>query len=366
MAIDAVYTWVNYLDPRWRESHDRFLTQELKRMSGRDPANTGSIRFSDNGELRYSLRSLDRYAGFIRRVYIVVDGSPPEWLETSSPDVQVISHRDIFPERFPLPVFSSDLIEAFLWKIPELSEHYIYFNDDVLLAARCTPRDFFDAEGRSVVRMEPDLIHVPRGPVDFVYNQMLRNTARAVARRVPPRSRPRFDTRKPWVPLIARRLIQNRLPLNGTAHIAQPFHRSLWPRFHEVFRKEFDALCASRFRHRRGFCVNLAYQYLAYERQKALFTFEADELIISRRGLPTDVTGLQEEVRDAARRGIKFFCFNDGVSVREIDWPAFIDETLRGILDTPSRWEKRPGGATERSRREHLSGGPPRHGTSPS
>jgi hypothetical protein len=362
MAIDAVYTWVNYLDSRWRESHDVFLTQELKRTRGRDPANTASIRFSDNGELRYSLRGLDRYAGFIRRVYLVVDGSPPEWLDTNSPDVRVISHRDIFPGEFPLPVFSSDLIEAFLWKIPELSEQYIYFNDDMLLAAHCTPRDFFDAQGRSVVRMEPDLIHAPRGPVDFVYNQMLRNTVRAVRRRLSLIYRPRFDTRKPWVPLVARRLIQDRLPLNGVAHIAQPFHRSLWPRFHEVFRKELDALCASRFRHRRGFCVNLAYHYLAYRQQKALFTFNSDELIISRRAVPTELTVLQEQVRDAAKRGIKFLCFNDGLGNSEIDWPVFIDDTLREVFHTPSRWEKRPGAATEQSRREHRSSG---HSTSP-
>jgi hypothetical protein len=246
----------------------------------------------------------------------------------------------MFPPDFPLPVFASGIIESFLWRIPELSEQYIYFNDDTLLATPCTPEDFFDPQGRSVVRMTPDLIHAPLGPADFVYNQTLRNTARAVRRRLSLRYRPRFPTRKAWVPLIARRLLHSKLPLNAMAHIAQPFLRSVWPHFHDVFREELRALYASRFRHRRGFNVNQAYQYLAYQEKKALFSFDPCWLYVSRRAGRAELKALQEEVRAAEAHGIKFLCFNDGVGDEEIDWPAFIDETLRGILDTPSRWEK--------------------------
>ena len=341
MAIDAVYTWVNPNDIRWRESHDHFLRLESNRAKGRDPGNTGSIRFQDHGELRYSLRSLEAYAPFIRRVYLVVDGSPPEWLDTSAPDLRVISHREIFPREISLPVFSSDSIEAFLWNIPELSEQYIYFNDDTLLAGPCSSRDFFDAQGRSIARMEPDLLHIPRGVVDSVYNQMLRNTVRAIGRRLPSTYRPRFETRKPWVPLAARRLLQNRFPINRAVHVAQGFLRSLWPRFHEVFRRELATLTTARFRHRGGFCVNLAYHYLARNDGRAVFSFEHDALVIMRRALgAADVPVLQAKVRDAAKQGVKLLCFNDGIARADIDWPGFIDETLRDVLGAPSRWEK--------------------------
>ena len=350
MSVDAVYTWVNGLDPKWREAYDRFVALDAEKRGERDPASAGAIRHTDNGELRYSLRSLEQYAPFVRRIHLVIDGSPPDWLDASASDVRILSHREIFPEGFPLPVFSSDLIEAFLWRIPNLSEQYIYFNDDTLLASQCAPEDFFDAQKRSFVKMIPDLICAPRGPVDFVYSQMLRNTERAVRRRLALTYRPRFPTRKPWVPLIARRLIQNKLSLNGTAHVAQPFHRSLWPLFHEVFAKELTTLSASRFRHRRGFCVNQAYQYLAYQQRKALFTFDSSDLFIPRRAAPAELKALQADARDAAKKGIKFLCFNDGIADSELDWAAFIDETLRGILGTPSRWEKRLSSSTEQSR----------------
>jgi hypothetical protein len=340
VTIDAVYTWANFLDPAWREARDHFAALDPAKRVKPDPANAAAIRHTDNGELRYSLRSLERYAPFVRRVHLVIDGSPPDWLDAGAHDVRVWSSRDIFPAGFPLPVFSSDLIEAFLWKIPDLSEHYIYFNDDMLLASPCKPDDFFDAHGRSIVRMVPDLIDAPLGPVDFVYSRMLRNTERAIRRHIRPIYRPRFPTSKPWVPMIARRLIQKKLALNEMAHIAQPFHRSLWPLFHEVFAKELAALSTSRFRHVQGFCVNLAYQYLAHQRQQAAFTFDASDLLIPRRAAPEELRALQQDARDAARKGIKFLCFNDGIGHSEIDWPTFIDETLRGILDKPSRWEK--------------------------
>jgi hypothetical protein len=141
--------------------------------------------------------------------------------------------------------------------------------------------------------------------------------------------------------MIARRVLQSKLSLNGMAHIVQPFHRSLWPLFHEVFAKEMAALTSSRFRHRRGFCVNEAYQYLAYERQKARFTFDSCGLFIPRRAPSSELKALQADARDAERKGIKFLCFNDGIADSELDWPGYIAETLRGVLDTPSRWEKR-------------------------
>jgi hypothetical protein len=34
------------------------------------------------------------------------------------------------------------------WRIPGLSEHYIEFNDDLILGAPTTPEDFFKADGR--------------------------------------------------------------------------------------------------------------------------------------------------------------------------------------------------------------------------
>jgi hypothetical protein len=336
--LDVVYTWVNYGDADWRRSYERFL-EPTRGRADVDQAGNASIRFRDNGELRYSLRSLERYAKFVRRIFVVVDGKPPAWLKTDGPDLSVVGHDEIFPGGFPRPAFSSDLIEACLWRIPDLADRYVYFNDDVCLSAECRPDDFFGGAGRSIVRMKPDLIYVPRDPADRTFNSMLRNTDRAVRRRIASPYRARFETKRPWVPMIARRLLQNRLSLNATAHIAQPFHKSLWPRFHEVFAAELSELAACRVRHERGFCVNLAYQYFAESQGLAEFRFDSSDLLISPAVARRYSSAGFDVARAVAARGVKFLCFNDGLAAPGFDWSEFVEQTLSRMFDTPSRWE---------------------------
>jgi hypothetical protein len=340
MEIDAVYTWVNARDPAWRAPYEKYAALELGPRAGRDAATISSIRHTDHNELRFSLRSLQRYAPFIRRIHIVVDGAPPDWLDTSSPEVQIVSHRDIFPAGYALPVFCSNLIEAFLWRIPDLTERYVYFNDDMLLSGHCTERDFFDERGRAVVRMLPELIHAPRDPHDRIFYQVLRNTERAVRKRLTPAHPPRFTTRKRWVPMFLRRILLNRLPMNMTAHSAQPFQRALWPACLELFRKELAIQARSRFRHRRGFWLNLAYQYLARERGTAVFDYEPRDLFIGRRKALADPELHKARLRAAEQNGIKFLCLNDDYDTSGGSWDRFIEESLSEMLGEPSRWEK--------------------------
>lgn len=101
-------------------------------------------RFRDNEELRFSLRSLDKYAPWVRHIYIVTDNQVPSWLDLSHPRLTVVPHTDIFPNRSHLPTFSSPAIESHLHRIPGLSKQFVYFNDDVMLGAPVWPSDFYD------------------------------------------------------------------------------------------------------------------------------------------------------------------------------------------------------------------------------
>eukprot|EP00899_Mesostigma_viride_P014005 jgi/Mesvir1/22605/Mv14053-RA.4 len=108
-------------------------------------------QYRENDELRYSLRSVERYAPWVRHVFIVTDGQIPSWLDTSNPRVSVVTHADIFMDRNHLPVFSSPAIEANLHRIPGLSDRFIYLNDDVMFGTPVWPDDFFTlARGQKV------------------------------------------------------------------------------------------------------------------------------------------------------------------------------------------------------------------------
>jgi hypothetical protein len=39
----------------------------------------GNNRFRDNQELKYSLRSIEKYAGWVRKIFIVTNGQLPNW-----------------------------------------------------------------------------------------------------------------------------------------------------------------------------------------------------------------------------------------------------------------------------------------------
>lgn len=74
--------------------------------------NAAASRFSDKDELRYSLRSLEMYAPWIRHVYIVTNGQIPSWLDMDNSRVTLVTHDDIFTNKNDLPTFSSPAIES--------------------------------------------------------------------------------------------------------------------------------------------------------------------------------------------------------------------------------------------------------------
>ena len=106
-----------------------------------------SNRYRDNHELKYSFRSLFKYAPWIRQVFLVTSGHIPNWLNTKHPKMTVVTHSDLWKNKTYLPTFSSPAIETQLHRINGLSKKFIYFNDDVLLGAPVWPEDFFSLSG---------------------------------------------------------------------------------------------------------------------------------------------------------------------------------------------------------------------------
>ena len=101
-----------------------------------------AARYRDWGTLRYWFRAVEKYAPWVRKVFFVTCGQKPEWLDLSYEKVVFIQHKDFIPEEY-LPTFNSRTIEMNLWRINGLSEHFIYFNDDVFLNRPVTPDNFY-------------------------------------------------------------------------------------------------------------------------------------------------------------------------------------------------------------------------------
>lgn len=148
LPIDFVYLWCDGSDPV-------FARQKLARMKQANPAlvdeNIGDVRYIQYDELRYALRSVYTYAPWFRHIFIVTNHQRPSWL-ADCPTISIVDHTEIIPSNL-LPTFSSIGIEMYLDRIPGLSEHFIYANDDTMLNRPLEPSNFFSEEGKPIVWM---------------------------------------------------------------------------------------------------------------------------------------------------------------------------------------------------------------------
>ena len=158
--VDVVYTWVDDSDDNWLEKKKRTLEKYADHQASEEVS--GASRFRNNGELKYSVRSVMKFAPWIRKVFIVTDDQVPDWLDTSNRRVEIVDHKDIFDNKDDLPSFNSQAIEMRLHHITGLSERFLYFNDDIFLGRPTSVSDFFHESGmgklftgRKLSRMRP-------------------------------------------------------------------------------------------------------------------------------------------------------------------------------------------------------------------
>ena len=148
--IDAVYTWVNGADPAFRAQLERY-----RDSNATDRHTHAPTRFWDNQELRFSLRSIERYAPWIRHVFVVTNGQVPDWLDLGNPRLTLLDHKAIFPDCSVLPIFNSRAIEWRLRAIEGLSTQFLYFNDDFFLGRALAREDLMTRAGGKRIFLEP-------------------------------------------------------------------------------------------------------------------------------------------------------------------------------------------------------------------
>jgi len=138
--IDIVYTWVE-ATPEFNKEKEYWYKKNKNYEKPSD------IRYKDHEELKYSLRSIEMYFPYYNNIYLVVkDDQYPKYLNRQNSKLHVIKHSDIIPKEY-LPTFNSRAIEAYLHHIPNLTEYYIYCNDDVMFLKETKPSYFIDERG---------------------------------------------------------------------------------------------------------------------------------------------------------------------------------------------------------------------------
>lgn len=137
--IDLVIPMVFPADPEWQ--------RDYAAATGR-PEATADVRYRSWGTEELLVKCCKKYMPWVRIIHILLasESQVQPWMERDA-KLHIVFHRDFIPADYR-PCFTSPCIEMFLHLIPELSDRFIYANDDMFPLSPLEPWDFFTREGR--------------------------------------------------------------------------------------------------------------------------------------------------------------------------------------------------------------------------
>ncbi|MBE7640352.1 MULTISPECIES: Stealth CR1 domain-containing protein [Salegentibacter] len=154
IPVDAVITWVDGDDKNWQKKINDYSKSPINFSSKKHLKRYNSI-----GEIDMAIKSIIKFAPFIRNIFLVTDNQSPESFDhlkslaqKKGMNLELVDHEIIFRgfEEY-LPTFNSCSIISMLYRIPNLSEHFIIFNDDTFVMKEVSVDDFF-INGEPIIR----------------------------------------------------------------------------------------------------------------------------------------------------------------------------------------------------------------------
>ena len=340
--IDFVVTWVDGGDGEWLAQKRKYLDAASSSSSSLAGGEANAdCRYRDCGLLKYWFRSVDKFAPWADRVFFVTCGQKPDWLDETNPKLRLVNHADYIPPEY-LPTFHSDTIELNLHRIPDLSERFVLFNDDMFLLRSASPDQFFRG-GLPVLACD---LGIPRWLGCSTASRVVVNNGGVLARSMDVvglirRNILKFvDVRELGLARAAKNLASfavNRMFIPGTfGHLPLPHLKST---FDEIWRAQpgiMDKSSRSRFRINDGVSHWLA---AAWNMAKGDFV----PLNEKRRGetVLLDDSNLERTCRLVSSRARQQLCINDSERISNPE-ECFrrVAAAFEGILPEKSSFEK--------------------------
>ncbi|HBT85390.1 MAG TPA: hypothetical protein DEB12_05715 [Porphyromonadaceae bacterium] len=321
MEIDFVVTWVDMNDPKWKADFSKYSKKGIDNTTNE----FSEARFRDHGFLKYWFRGIEKFAPWVRKIHFVTSGQKPEWLNVDHPKLSLVNHSDYIPEKF-LPVFNSCLIEIYMHKIPDLTEHFVYFNDDFFIINNLSKERFF-TNG-----LPNDIAAFRHNSGIGLWSKTLKNNIKIINERFDKREVMARDHDKWFHPSYGKRARLTRLlkPYGKfitlmTPHNAQPYLKST---FNEVWDYAGDKLTKAsenRFRSTQDYTPELFRTW-----QICRSNFEPYNTYQDTKMFPL-VLRSKKAIKAIYDQSYKLICLNDNAHIRNYDK---VMEDLEKAFDT--------------------------------
>lgn len=323
-------TWVNMNDPGWQEEFSKYSSAKSNTKNG-----VCEARFRDYGFLKYWFRGVEKFAPWVRRIHFITCGQKPQWMDETNPKIHLVSHSDYIPEQF-LPTYNSVVIERYIHKIPDLADHFVYFNDDFYVINKIGPDRFFKNA-------------LPRDIAIFQYNPSwsqwyvrIKNNIRLINRHFDKREVLSRDHDKWFDKSYGSKAVWNYLlkPYGKfitlrTPHNAQPYLKSTFEEVWVAEEAELTRTSANKFRALDDYTPELFRTW-----QICRGNFEPYNTYSDTRMFPLMVRSKQaiEAIRE---QKYSLVCLNDNINIRNYDQVMEgLSKAFESILPEKSSFEK--------------------------
>ena len=320
MEIDFVITWVDMDDPEWKK--------DFAYYSGKTENEKNSVseaRFRDYGFLKYWFRGVEKFAPWVRKIHFVTSGQKPEWLDENNPKIHLVNHEDYIPKQF-LPCYNSVVIERYLHKIPGMSEHFVYFNDDFYIINRLDESRFFQNG------LPCDIAAFQLNPGWSQWYKRIQNNIRLINKHFDKKEvmsrfhdkwfSKTYGKKARWNYLLKpyRKFVTLRTP-----HNAQPFLKSTFEDVWQHCEKELTETSANRFRSTTDYTPEL---FRAW--QMCTGNFTPYNTYSDTKMFPLMIKSKQA-VNAIRNQSYKLVCINDNVHIRNYEQ---VMENIRNAFES--------------------------------
>ena len=329
MDIDFVVTWVDMHSQQWKDEFAKYSNKIDNTKNSFSEA-----RFRDYGFMKYWFRGVEKFAPFVRKIHFVTCGQKPDWLNENNPKIALVNHKDYIPNQF-LPCFNSNVLEFYLHKIPNLSEHFVYFNDDFFIINEVSQERFFKNG------LPCDIAVFRHNTGLSQWEKMLKNNLILINQHFDKKEVMHHHFNKWYNKIYGKKARLNYLLkfypkfiTLKTPHNAQPFLKSTFEEVWTTFEKELITASANRFRTEKDLTPELFRTW-----QICKGNFEPYNTYNDTKMFPLLLKS-KKAIKAIYEQSFSLICLNDNIHIRNYaETMRKIQEAFETVLPEKSSFE---------------------------